>query len=186
MDKFFLQTNRLIIRNFEKKDAEGLLRLLSNPRVNCFVHEKIDTLDEAYQHIAKSNTEYDFAVCLKDSDIFIGTLFGLKEEPDSFFPCWNFLMEYCGQGYAREATKAYFNYLFHDKGMRRLYAYTEDDNMASQNVCRKLGMRQEGLFKEFISFVNNPDGTPKYENTLQFAILKKEWETHCVGTILFP
>ena len=39
----------------------------------------------------------------------------------------------------------------------------------------KLGMRQEGLFKEFISFVKNPDGTPHYENTYQYAILKKEW-----------
>lgn len=36
-------------------------------------------------------------------------------------------------------------------------------------------MRQEGLFKEFISFINNPDGTPLYENTMQFAIFKKEW-----------
>ena len=51
----------------------------------------------------------------------------------------------------------------------------EDDNLPSQRLCRKLGMRQEGLFREFISFVNNPDGTPLYENTLQFALLKKEW-----------
>ena len=57
----------------------------------------------------------------------------------------------------------------------KIYAYTEDDNIRSQNLCKKLGMRQEGFFKEFISFVKNPDGTPKYENTLQFAILKKEW-----------
>ena len=41
----------------------------------------------------------------------------------------------------------------------------------------KLGMRQEGLFKEFISFVKNPDGTPHYDNTYQYAILKKEWDT---------
>jgi len=34
-------------------------------------------------------------------------------------------------------------------------------------------MRQEGLFIEYI--VKNVDGTPKYENTMQFAILKKEW-----------
>ena len=25
------------------------------------------------------------------------------------------------------------------------------------------------------SFINNPDGTPLYENTMQYAILKKEW-----------
>ena len=29
---------------------------------------------------------------------------------------------------------------------------------------------------DFISFVNNPDGTPHYENTMQYAILKKEWQ----------
>ena len=37
-------------------------------------------------------------------------------------------------------------------------------------------MRREGMFLEFISFVNNPDGTPRYENTVQYAILKKEWD----------
>ncbi len=37
-------------------------------------------------------------------------------------------------------------------------------------------MRREGLFKEFVSFVKNPDGTPHYENTMQYAILKKEWQ----------
>ena len=39
-------------------------------------------------------------------------------------------------------------------------------------------MRREGLFLEFISFVNNPDGSPRYENTVQYAILKKEWDRH--------
>jgi len=38
-------------------------------------------------------------------------------------------------------------------------------------------MRREGLFVEFISFINNPDGTPLYENTYQYAVLKKEWKT---------
>ena len=61
-------------------------------------------------------------------------------------------------------------------GKVRIYAYTEDYNLSSQHLCEKLGMRKEGLFKEFIFFVNNPDGTPRYENTLHYAILKKEWE----------
>ncbi len=43
--------------------------------------------------------------------------------------------------------------------------------------AKKLGMRREGLFREFVSFVNNPDGTPLYENTYQYAILKKEWQS---------
>ena len=38
-------------------------------------------------------------------------------------------------------------------------------------------MRREGLFLEFVSFVNDTDGNPVYENTYQYAVLKKEWDT---------
>ena len=76
---------------------------------------------------------------------------------------------YQGNGYA-------FDYLFFEKGARRIYAYTEDYNLSSQHLCEKLGMRREGLFLEFVSFVNNPDGTTLYENTMQYAILKREWQ----------
>lgn len=83
---------------------------------------------------------------------------------------------YQGKGYAYEAAYAFFDYLFQEKGARRIYAYTEDYNLSSRHLCEKLGMRREGFFKEFVSFVNNPDGTPHYENTVQYAILKKEWK----------
>lgn len=65
--------------------------------------------------------------------------------------------------------------------MRRIYAYTEDYNFSCQRLCEKLGMRREGLFKEFVSFINNPDGSPKYENTIQYAILRKEWAGRRAG-----
>ena len=58
---------------------------------------------------------------------------------------------------------------------RRIYAYVEDYNLSSQRLCEKLGMRREGLFKVFVSFVNDEDGVPIYENTMQYAMLKKEW-----------
>ena len=83
--------------------------------------------------------------------------------------------DYQGKGYAYEAVRAYFDYLFQERGARRLYAYTEDDNLPSQRLCEKPGMRREGLFLEFVTFVNHPDGTPLYENTIQYAILKREW-----------
>ena len=83
-------------------------------------------------------------------------------------------MKYSKNGYASEAAKALFDYLF-DLDARRIYAYAEDDNIPSQKLCERLGMRKEGLFIEFISFMNNQDGTPHYENTYQYAILKKEW-----------
>ncbi len=83
---------------------------------------------------------------------------------------------YQGNGYAFETAEAFFDYLFFEKGARRIYAYTENYNLSSQHLCEKLGMRREGLFLEFVSFVNNPDGTTLYENTMQYAILKREWQ----------
>lgn len=170
-------TDRLAIRPFCLQDTEPYFQLVSHPIVHCFVSEKLETSEQAKQEVLKKQLQTDgsdLAVCLKDTNEFIGTLFGIWEN-DTFSVCWNFLPQYCGKGYAYEAARAYFDFLFNQMNARRIYAYVEDNNFPSQHLCKKLGMRQEGLFKEFISFVNNPDGTPLYENTFQFAILKKEW-----------
>lgn len=95
---------------------------------------------------------------------------------DTFSPCWMLNENYQRKGDAFEVAQAFFDYLFSQKGASRIYAYTEDDNLSSQYLCEKLGMRREGVFLEVIPFVNNPDGTPRYENTVQYAILKKEWD----------
>ena len=67
--------------------------------------------------------------------------------------------------------------LFREAGARRIYGFVEDDNIRSKRLCERLGMRREGCFKEFVTFVNNPDGSPKYEDTCVYAILEKEWNT---------
>lgn len=36
-------------------------------------------------------------------------------------------------------------------------------------------MRREGLFLDLVSFVNNHDGTPRYDSIMEYAILKNEW-----------
>ncbi len=181
-----IETARLILRPFLESDAADVLEYLGKPTINCFASMKLSSLEEAREEMKKriNETEYYFAIVLKDSDKVIGEIDAYPErgEPhdtsspfDTFSPCWMLNEAYQGKGYAYEAAHAFFDYLFHEKGARRIYAYTEDYNLSSQRLCEKLGMRREGLFKEFISFVNNPDGTPRYENTVQYAILKKEW-----------
>lgn len=181
-----IETERLILRPFNIMDAEDVLEYLQNPTVNCFMDMRLPDLDSARIELAKRKTDGDFyfAIVLKDSAKVIGEIFAFPESgeqhsPDSvkdtFSPCWMLNKNYQGKGYAYEAAKAFFDYLFDVKSARRIYAYTEDYNLASQKLCEKLGMRKEGLFLEFISFVNNPDGTLHYENTLQYAVLKKEW-----------
>ena len=74
------------------------------------------------------------------------------------------------------AARAYVDFLFSCKGARRIFAYVEEDNLPSRRLCERLGMRQEARFEEFISFVKDEQGRPVYENTLVYAVLKKEWK----------
>ena len=181
-----IETERLILRPFRESDAADVFEYLREPVVNCFANMKLNSLEEAKEEMKKrvGETEYYFAIVLKDADKVIGEIDAYPEhgEPhntsspfDTFSPCWMLNDVYQGKGYAYEAAHAFFDYLFREKGARRIYAYTEDYNLPSQHLCEKLGMRREGLFKEFVSFVNNPDGTPHYENTIQYAVSKKEW-----------
>ena len=181
-----IETERLILRPFRESDAADVFEYLREPVVNCFANMKLNSLEEAKEEMKKrvGETEYYFAIVLKDADKVIGEIDAYPEhgEPhntsspfDTFSPCWMLNDVYQGKGYAYEAAHAFFDYLFLKKGARRIYTYTEDYNLSSQHLCEKLGMRREGLFMEFVSFVNNPDGTPRYENTVQYAVLKKEW-----------
>ena len=183
-----IETERLILRPFREGDVADVLEYLKEPTVNCFACMKVHSLEEAQKAVMKrvENAKYTFAIVLKDTGKVIGEIDAHPESSqpdmaenyvkDTFSPCWMLNLDYHGKGYAYEAAKAFFDYLFYQKGARRIYAYTEDYNLSSQHLCEKLGMRREGLFREFVSFVNDADGNPIYENTYQYAILKKEWD----------
>ena len=193
-----IETERLVLRPFRESDAADVLEYLRYPTPNCFVGMKLHSLDEARAEMLErsADPEYFFAITLKESGKVIGEIDAapspyeppmlssrnntpLPENrnllPDTFSPCWMLNAAYQGRGYAYEAAYAFFDYLFMQTGIRRIFAYTEDYNVRSQSLCEKLGMRREGLFREFVSFVTDSEENPVYENTLQYAILKKEW-----------
>jgi RimJ/RimL family protein N-acetyltransferase len=171
-----VDTPRLILRNFQAEDATDLFAYLQNPTVSCFLSLKLEHIDSAIAEAKKRSMSDDYiAVCVKDEGTLVGDLFAIREE-DTFSVGWNFNPAFGGRGFASEAAYALFSFLFKVKGARRLYAYVEDDNTASQRLCERLGMRLEGEFKEFVSFRNANDGSPIYENTFQYAILRKEWD----------
>lgn len=173
-----INTSRLVIRPFEEKDAVALLEYLSSPQAPCFQDEKLNSLEEANaEAIRRSKDKSQFAVCLKENNTLIGHLFADNQnEPDrnTWSVGWHFNTRYQGQGFATEATAALFHYLFTQQQARRLYAYVEDYNIASQKLCERLHMRLEGYFLEFVSF-EPENGIERYDNTYLYALLKKEW-----------
>ena len=182
-----LKTERLLLRPFRPEDAADVYEYLKAPMVRCFAAMKTDSPEAARRAVQEraAKSEFCFAIVCKDTGRVIGEIEALPESSapdrkdaakDTFSPCWMLHPDRHGKGYAFEAAEAFFDYLFRQKGARRIYAYTEDYNLPSQRLCEKLGMRREGLFREFVTFVNDENGNPIYENTMQYAILKSEWD----------
>ncbi len=180
-----LETQRLILRPFRITDADDVYEYLRVPQSTCFTCMKLDSLEDAEEEMKRraAESEYYFAIVLKETGKVIGEIFSGPERDvndisgvaDTYSPCWMLNPAYQGKGYMYEAAKAYFDYLFREKHARRIYTYVEDTNIPSRRLCEKLGMRREGLFLELCAFVKDRDGQPHYENTLQYAILRKEW-----------
>lgn len=182
-----IATSRLLLRPFVLEDASAMLRYLKAPKVHCFASMKLDSLEQAKERIEQLQKEqgYCFAIALKQTGEVIGEIeahpdpvdpHGNGKEIDTWSLCWMLNEDYQKKGYAYEAASALLEEWFANRQARRIYAYTEIDNLPSQALCQKLGMRKEGVFEDFVTFINHPDGTPLYETTLQFAVLKREWE----------
>ncbi|WAC26042.1 GNAT family N-acetyltransferase [Ancylobacter sp. SL191] len=171
-----IRTERLVLRNFRREDGPDLLAYLREPRVSCFLSLRTEDLAAAEAEAARraGSDEY-LAVCLAATGRVIGDVFAMPEPPDTYSVGWNFHANAGGTGFATEAARALFEHLFTAGQARRLYAYVEEDNTPSQRLCERLGMRAEGLFKEFISFRADEHGEPVFENTLQYALLRTEW-----------
>ncbi len=193
-----IETKRLLLRPFRESDAADVLEYLSGPLPHCFTGLKIDSLEEARAEVVKrgEDPEYCFAIVLKETGRVIGEIdaepsdylppmLRSRETPpafqDTFTPSLILNASHQGSGYAYEATCALFDYLFTRKGVRRIYSYVDDYNACSRHLCEKLGMRREGLFRSFVSFVDDADGNPVYENTIQYAVLKHEWMASRAG-----
>lgn len=175
-----LETPRLVLRGFWPEDAGGLWNILAVPRAACFADEKLSSLAEAREAALWRSQEpagTQVAVCLKGQDALIGYLFGQPEAQDTWSVGWNFNAAFGGSGYALEAARAYLDFLFSQRGARRIYAYAALENIRSIRLCERLGMRREGILREFIAFFKDSRGTEIYEDTCVYAILAREWHS---------
>ena len=121
--------------------------------------------DKDIEHYHAQRMAIDSMLCRFKDDFIIGDVFALRENEDTYNVGWHFNKRFEGKGFACEAAAGLLDYLFREAGARRIYGFVEDDNIRSKRLCERLGMRREGCFKEFVTFVNNPDGSPKYEDT---------------------
>ncbi|MBP7320290.1 MAG: GNAT family N-acetyltransferase, partial [Lachnospiraceae bacterium] len=124
----------------------------------------------------RAEVDYVFAVVLKQENKLIGDINYSEEDDDTYEIGYDFNEFFWGHGYAAESCKEIIRHLFETVGARRVIAQCNDDNERSIRLLEKLGFRREGYFLEDVSFKEDENGNPIYVNSLQYAMLKREWD----------
>lgn len=147
-----IETERLILRELQLSDADGMFELDSNPNVHLFLGNRpVKHIKESIEYIENIQKQYQnygigrWAVILKETNEFIGWS-GIKYITDeinkhqNFYELgYRFIEEHWGKGYASEAGKAFVDYAFKELKAEVLYAYADAGNEGSRKILEKLG-----------------------------------------------
>ena len=147
--KEILETERLLLREFTKKDAAFIVTLLNTPTFLKFIGDKkIRTIDEAENYLAtgpiKSYEGNGFGLWLfylKDNKAPIGMCGFIKRDTlEDIDIGYAMLPEYENNGYAFEICNAVMNYGKTKLGINRIIAITTKENVRSSSLLNKIGL----------------------------------------------
>ncbi|MBY0121652.1 GNAT family N-acetyltransferase [Bacillus sp. S/N-304-OC-R1] len=155
----YLETSRLLMRDWEETDLEPFCRLNADEKVMTYFPKSL-SIDETYMFYKSILSEFKecgfglYAVELKENKEFIGFIgFHRATFEAEFTPCieigWRLKKEVWGKGYATEGAAACLQYGFNELGFSDVYSFTADINEPSKNVMNKIGMN-------FIKTFNHP------------------------------
>lgn len=150
--KSILESERLILREFNLGDARFIIDLLNSPGWLEFIGDrKIKTIKDAENYLLqgplKSYAQHGYGlylVELKAGKVALGICGLLKRDfltdPDIGFA---FLPEHSGQSYAFEAAKAMMDHGYAVLKLNKIVAITEPHNVRSIRLLNKLGLHFE-------------------------------------------
>jgi RimJ/RimL family protein N-acetyltransferase len=180
----FLETERLVLRQFTESDVDNLVDLDSDPQVMRFItggrgtsREEIETdyIPAYLAYYVKSPGFGFWAVEEKATGEFIGWFHfrpGPGHPPDEPELGYRLRRSAWGKGYATEGSRALIDKGFRDFGVQRVTAEAMVVNTASRRVMEKAGLRLVRLFH-----ADWPDRIAGDEHgDVEYAITREEWE----------
>ena len=172
-------TERLWIREYQKRDIDGFLHVIRQPEIYATTYG----IPKDYSRLRakwwlktikenqKNNTAYEFAVILRDTGQYIGNvgLINVSFEHNRADISYYIDKDYMNQGYATEAAKEMLQYGFQTYGFNKIQGICMHCNPASRRVMEKIGMKYEGTLRQDLL----KDGI--YCDIDVLSILKKEY-----------
>jgi ribosomal-protein-alanine N-acetyltransferase len=144
-----VETDRLIIREFEKDDVLSLYKIESDPRIIEFIPwNKLRTLNECKRQIKKIMNGYkryklnSWAVVEKETNQVIGiTQLVYSNKIKGIEIGTKILPEYWSKGYASELSEAVVHYGLYELGIDEITAVTDINNAGAIKSLINMGMK---------------------------------------------
>ncbi len=171
-----IETNKLIIRNFELSDEKDLCEYMLqrvNAKFEAYPEFTCEKAKEEVEFRAKSDEFY--AIELKKEKKVIGNIYLGKRDFNTRELGYVLNEQYQHKGYGSEACLAVIEYMF-TQGVHRIYAESTPLNTASWRLMEKIGMRREAHLRKNVSFKNDKEGKPIYWDTFVYALLNPNEE----------
>lgn len=149
----FLETERLLLREFREDDLENLYLLDSDPEVMKYMTKIITDKEDVktgIQNVLNNYKKYPglgLWICERKEDKgFIGWFCLKKLEKTEEIEIGYRLMKFAwGKGYATEMSRELLRYGFENTGLNRIVGVTHPLNVESQNVLTKIGLKFEKM-----------------------------------------
>jgi len=175
-----LESPRLILRSFQASDLENFLAYRNDPEVARYQSWNIPyTREQGLQFIdlmkmaspTAQGEWYQVAVELKSTHAMIGDVAfcTLMYDQQQALMGYSLAHTYWHQGYGFEAVQTLLDYLFQERGLHRVIAECDVENVASWKLLEKLGFRREAHLIENVYFKG------KYGSEYHYALLGHEW-----------
>lgn len=180
----FLETERLVLRQFTAADVDNLYRLHNDPDVMHFLNGgkhtpreviKRDTLPRFLDYYERFTGYGYWAAIEKSMGTFLGWFaFHPKDggNPNDVELGYRLHKAAWGKGYATEGSRALIRHGFTALGVQRVRAETMAVNSRSRRVMEKAGMRHVRTFHE--EWDDPLPGTEHGE--VEYALTKADWE----------
>jgi ribosomal-protein-alanine N-acetyltransferase len=153
--RLILETERLLLREFDEGDAAAFYVLGSDPAIIRYTHEPGGGLTSVAQalEVMRARPLADYAkhgfgrlACVHKRDGIVIGFAGLKYLDDlrEVDVGYRFLPTYWGLGLATESGRAVLADGFGRLGLSRIIGLVDPENVASARVLTKLGLRPDG------------------------------------------
>ena len=165
------ETDRLVLRRYQKEDIQDLFEYLSDEEVVKYEPHKPLTFEEAKENLAwRISTDEMIAVELKHSHKMIGNVYLGKREFEALEMGYVFNRNYWGHGYAAESCRALIQLAF-SHGIHRIYAECDPDNLSSWKLLEALAFQREAYFRRNVYFWKDEEDRPIWKDTYVYAKL---------------